>query len=616
MLCAMMLLLGLMNCASVLSGKVEDAAVELLCSIGSGGRVQPTLQMANAFAQGRYDPSLLNSLSEIVEKTTREDNLERALHRWTRRQWWSKLLPEPYNFPLLVQGPTKLKVKRIIHACLLPHEWFGALYKFPELFHELMTGGDDNLRFFWEHSKGTDWYERHPVVGTVPPEMLVPIGMHGDDVGVYTLDKVRVVTWGSVATSLKVLDTRLIFTGVYDKHLLPEVTMEEIFRVLTWSLKALALGVYPDEDHTGRKFSKTHHPWRFNMRGKEIAGGYVGAWSEMRGDWKFLVEALGLFASFSTAKHLCHLCKANRVKRRHLYTNTRRNALLRRSKRTHAQVKQILKDTPGTHVGALWDIPGFHIWRVWVDALHALDLGILQKLSASTILELTERLREPYAGPTKEQRVRQAYADYREWCRSNKQPAGPIFDTTKWFSKGRYPEIPMKQAKGAIMRTMQYWLLSKCQDEAARVPTVHNLMRRELWANLVRFDLICRERAKHCRPACAGRYFSPEEKEAISSSIEQAMDFYVCLANEALENDRYLWKLQPQMHMITHMAYDMSPEANPRRVQCYADEDMVGRFKKLVVACHSLTAGRRAVLRYIILVGLRWWSRLATLRGL
>ena len=169
MLCAMLPLLCLMSCKVVLNVKVHDAAVELLSAIGTGARVQPTLQLAHAFAQGRYDQALLESLSEIVESTTREDNLERALHRWTRRQWWSDLIPEPYNFPLLVQGPTKLKVKRIIHSCLLPHEWFGALHKFPELFHEIITGGSDNLKVFWRRSRGTDWYERHPVVGTVPP---------------------------------------------------------------------------------------------------------------------------------------------------------------------------------------------------------------------------------------------------------------------------------------------------------------------------------------------------------------------------------------------------------------------------------------------------------------
>ena len=47
-----------------------------------------------------------------------------------------------------IAGPTKLTVKRVVHAAVLPHEWFGAIYKFPELFRELMTGGDDNLRLF------------------------------------------------------------------------------------------------------------------------------------------------------------------------------------------------------------------------------------------------------------------------------------------------------------------------------------------------------------------------------------------------------------------------------------------------------------------------------------
>ena len=94
------------------------------------------------------------------------------------------------------------------------------------------------------------------------------------------------------------------------------------------------------------------------------------------------------------------------------------------------------------------------------------------------------------------------------------------------------------------------------------------------------------------------------------------MDCYNWLATEALGDDKKLWKLQTQMHMVTHMAYDMAPEANPRRVHCYGDEDMVGRFKKLVSGCHPLTAGTRAVLRYSIMIAFRWWLRVAEARNL
>ena len=100
MLGAMLSLLSLMTC--VLSVQVEDAAAQLLTAVGTGARLQPTLLLADAFAQGRYDPALLQSLSEVVQRTTREDNLERSLHRWARRQWWGALIPEPYDFKLLV----------------------------------------------------------------------------------------------------------------------------------------------------------------------------------------------------------------------------------------------------------------------------------------------------------------------------------------------------------------------------------------------------------------------------------------------------------------------------------------------------------------------------------
>ena len=41
-------------------------------------------------------------------------------------------------------------------------------------------------------------------------------------------------------------------------------------------------------------------------------------------------------------------------------------------------------------------------------------------------------------------------------------------------------------------------------------------------------------------------------------------------------------------------------------MQCYTDEDMVGRMKKLYNACHARTAPMRAMQRYSMLQALRW----------
>eukprot|EP00959_Pyramimonas_sp_CCMP1952_P416756 8731350-Pyramimonas_sp.AAC.1 len=57
----------------------------------------------------------------------------------------------------------------------------------------------------------------------------------------------------------------------------------------------LALGIFPDVDHNGVPFGPNHHPQRAELAGQPLAGGnFIGAFSELRGDWKFQAEALGL----------------------------------------------------------------------------------------------------------------------------------------------------------------------------------------------------------------------------------------------------------------------------------------------------------------------------------
>ena len=113
-------------------------------------------------------------------------------------------------------------------------------------------------------------------------------------------------------------------------------SLHALLEVLVWSLQALAEGVFPRCDHKGREFSdglisgrgssladrqntrfspcrfwaesgssithvfrrsngpapglKGYEPKRAAVAGLPLAGGFVGAWAELRGDWKFLKE--------------------------------------------------------------------------------------------------------------------------------------------------------------------------------------------------------------------------------------------------------------------------------------------------------------------------------------
>ena len=85
--------------------------------------------------------------------------------------------------------------------------------------------------------------------------------------------------------------------------------MQVVYKILKWSFEALALGKYPYNDHDDVPFGHNHHPDRFAASaGQCLADGFCGAFSEMRGDWKYLKEALGLKEHYGMGQRICHLC--------------------------------------------------------------------------------------------------------------------------------------------------------------------------------------------------------------------------------------------------------------------------------------------------------------------
>ena len=107
---------------------------------------------------------------------------------------------------------------------------------------------------------------------------------------------------------------------------------------------------------------------------------------------------------------------------------------------------------------------------------------------------------------------------------------------------------------------------------------------------------------KVCRGA--GRNFTRREHKLFCFYLEKALVSYNALAQEAAAKGERNWKILPKFHAVTHY-YDT--RLNPRRTSCYQDEDMVGRVKKIYVACHGRTAPERSLQRYAIVVCLRWW---------
>ena len=102
------------------------------------------------------------------------------------------------------------------------------------------------------------------------------------------------------------------------------------------------------------------------------------------------------------------------------------------------------------------------------------------------------------------------------------------------------------------------------------------------------------------------------------SAVELAFKTHSALHSRTTARRQLRWQIQPKLHMASHLGYDIAGRLhlNPRCTTNYADEDFVGKIKKIMASCHGRTAGRMSVSRYVILIGLRWFNELARLRAL
>ena len=119
----------------------------------------------------------------------------------------------------------------------------------------------------------------------------------------------------------------------------------------------------------------------------------------------------------------------------------------------------------------LLEIPGFHLTRIWSDAMHCLDLGISQFTIASAVWEISELPSGAFPGATREQRLQQMYEHYRMWCLTHGlERRGKEFRPNHFKSSNKiWPQLNQQLFKAAGIRQLVYWIKDVCGiDEFCR----------------------------------------------------------------------------------------------------------------------------------------------------
>ena len=241
------------------------------------------------------------------------------------------------------------------------------------------------------------------------------------------------------------------------------------------------------------------------------------------------------------------------------------------------------------------ETPGWHLHRHWSDAMHTLDYGTYRHDCGSALWYMTEG-RVFWRPSTRAMRLKFAYEEYREWCKENGvDSVTTLFTEEHVKNKGCFAEMTnIKANESKYLHVWIFSLLSRHQNRSAPLQF--------MWEH---FHGAWRMEAAM---ASCGRHMPADKLIELQAGCDQYLQTGNALAAWALNSEpqRLLFKQIPKHHDVQHMCFEFAPQANPRTVTCYMDEDMIGKIKKIVAKTHPKNMDYRALQRFAVTVSLKW----------
>ena len=203
-----------------------------------------------------------------------------------------KAFGQPTGAPALYRARLPVKGKKgqqefSDHPFVLPHELFAKIFQERRgFFNEHVLSDGEKRRRCW------DALERHPFVqeneawseAKAAGLELVPLGLHCDAGAFNKNESLYALTWNSLVGQGTTKQKRYIITVLKKSSLLADgSTLAAMWRVVAWSLNALASGRHPSKDHDDADLDED----RAAIGGNWLAEGVAGITLQMRGDWQW-----------------------------------------------------------------------------------------------------------------------------------------------------------------------------------------------------------------------------------------------------------------------------------------------------------------------------------------
>ena len=272
----------------------------------------------------------------------------------------------------------------------LPHVFFAVMYQYYRTaFDEYILGGEECPGDFWRSQIGSPQYEEHPLRDrSAFQTRAIPITLHGDALpvagqGSKQQKSSECYSWSSMLSraTCSLFMNWFIWSFVKQLKWPPSKrasvhnTRNEFMRVLAWSLKAMWLGRFPTNDHTGRAYTPDDG-FFYDMAGLELAEGFFAVLWGIRGDLEFFAE---MDMQNFNSNDPCICCNANVSTRP--FTDHRREEQASWSSWTADSWEEAF-----TRRHILFRmLPGLTIYAVMIDWMHCKHLGVNQYFFGSLL---------------------------------------------------------------------------------------------------------------------------------------------------------------------------------------------------------------------------------------
>ena len=338
--------------------------------------------------------------------------------------------------------------------------------------------------------------------------------------------------------------------------------MEQLWKVLCWSMGHMFFGKHPEKDHQGKV-------WDAKSTRKAVAGsalhsmGYAGCIFAISADGEFQQNEFRLPGS--SHNDCCWSCKANKSDIPH--NDYRQCALWRKTVVKHKG------KTPTDH--QISTVPGVNGYSFHYDTLHVLEEGIASHALANCLFDFI--IKGEFEG-SQEKRLKTVFEHisrlYVEHGIEASNRIRTLRLTNFCTASSKYTNFPeLTGYKARHIRYLVPCILEMCQYKLDGKPYTKH-----------RFECLQNLEAMYQCLESAGLHLSEKESQKFKKSTELCLLHYARLSTLSIAEEYLQWNTVHKHHLVAHMP-DQARFLNPRFVSTYSGETMVGYMSALGHAC-------------------------------